>query len=80
MPPGFEERDWLKWIQASFYEEAKAGPKVLKHIEWLQNMSPEPRLNDLTLRLLQSGCFYLFGRDKYYRPCFVMDGLLISRM
>ena len=43
-------------------------------------MAPEPRLSDHTLRLLQSGCFYLFGRDKFYRPCFVMDGLLISRL
>ena len=35
MPPGFAERDWLKWIQASHYDAEKAGEKLLKHITWL---------------------------------------------
>ena len=35
MPPGFVERDWVKWIQASFYDVEKAGEKLLKHITWL---------------------------------------------
>lgn len=33
-----------------------------------------------TLKLLNSGCFYLFGRDKLYRPCFVLDGGVINRI
>ena len=74
MPPGFVERDWLKWIQASHYDAEKAGEKLLKHITWLQSIPPEPRLTNHTIRLLQSGAFYLHGRDKWYRPCFIMDG------
>lgn len=35
MPPSFMERDWLKWIQADFYDVEKATVKLLKHIEWL---------------------------------------------
>ena len=80
MPPGFTERDWLKWIQASFYDVAKAGEKLHKHIEWLSAIQPEPRLTNHTVRLLQSGCFYLHGRDKWYRPCFVMDGRIMADM
>jgi len=80
MPPSFQERDWLKWIQASFYNVEKAGDKLVNHVEWLRNISPEPRLTNHTIRLLQSGCFYLHGRDKWYRPCFVMDGLVMANM
>ena len=30
-------------------------------------------LTPVVLRLLHSGCFYLGGRDKYYRPTIVQD-------
>ena len=80
MPPGFVERDWLKWIQASFYDVNKAGEKLYKHLQWLSNIPPEPRLTNYTIRLLQSGCFYLHGRDKWYRPCFIMDGRVMAQM
>ena len=80
MPPSFQERDWLKWIQASFYDAEKASVKLIKHIEWLSAIPPEPHLTTMTLRLLQSGCFYLFGRDKWYRPAFVMDGQVMARI
>lgn len=80
MPPSFKERDWLKWIQASFYNVEKAGEKLFNHIEWLSAIPPEPRLTNHTIRLLQSGCFYLHGRDKWYRPCFVMDGRIMAEM
>lgn len=80
MPAGFHERDWAKWIQASHYKVKEAGEKLFKHLTWLQSIGPEPRLTNRTVRLLQSGCFYLHGRDKYYRPCFVMDGRIMAQM
>ena len=78
MPNGFHERDWLKWIQANAYDVEKAGEKLFKHVSWLESIGPEPRLTNHTIRLLQSGCFYLHGRDKWYRPCFVMDGRIMA--
>jgi len=78
IPPSFHERDWLKWIQANFYNVEKAGDKLLIHFNWLNAIAPEPRLTNHTVRLLQSGCFYLHGRDKWYRPCFVMDGAVMA--
>ena len=80
MPPQFLERDWLKWIQASFYDVEKAAAKLVKHIDWLNAIPPEPHLRNHTLRLLQSGGFYLFGRDKFYRPAFVMDAQVLARV
>jgi len=41
-PPSFTERDWLKWIQASHYDVAKAGPKLVTHIGWHRTVSPSP--------------------------------------
>ena len=35
MPPGFVERDWLKWIQANGYDVDKSGEKLYKHLSWL---------------------------------------------
>ena len=78
MPPGFEEHDWLKWVQATHYDIEKACDRLLKHVDWLRTVPPEPRLTPLTIRLLQSGCVYLHGRDKCYRPCFVMDGRIMA--
>ena len=52
MPPGFAERDWLKWIQANHYDVAKSGLKLYNHIQWLTSVGPEPRLKNLSLELL----------------------------
>lgn len=78
VPAAFGDRDWLKWVQASFYNIEKATEKIQAHFAWLSSIPPEPRLNERTLYLLQSGCFYIFGRDKFYRPAFVMDGRIMA--
>lgn len=48
----FMESDWLKWIQASFYDVEKAGVKLMTHIEWSKSISHNPKLTDMALRLL----------------------------
>lgn len=78
MPPGFHERDWLKWIQANKYDVEKSGEKLFGHYQWLISVGPEPRLKSHSLALLQSGCFYMHGRDKFYRPTFVIDGQIMA--
>ena len=51
----------------------------MTHIHWVrQNIPRNPRLDDRALRLLQSGAFYLHGRDKFFRPCIVMDGQVMA--
>ena len=77
-PSSFTERDWLKWIQSGSYDEAKTGERLVKHLNWLIEIPRNPRLTDNALRLLQSGAFYLHGRDKWYRPAFIMDGGLMA--
>ena len=80
MPPGFEWRDWVKWIQSCQYDIPKTGENLYTHISWLKRTGPAPLLTPLSLQLLQSGCFYLHGRDRFYRPCFVIDGDIMSNI
>lgn len=78
VPEGFGERNLLKFVQANFFNIDKAGEKLFNHFNWLQTLPKEPRLSKQTIKLLQSGCFYIFGRDKYYRPCLVMDAAVMA--
>ena len=45
---------------------------------WLETLGPEPRLRSRSLELLQTGCFYVLGRDRFYRPCYVMNGRILA--
>ena len=80
VPANFGDRNVLKFVQANFFKIDKAGEKLFKHFAWLQTLPNEPKLTNHTLKLLQSGCFYIFGRDKYYRPCLVMDAAVMHRL
>lgn len=80
VPPGFGERDFLKFSQASFYDIPKAGEKLIKHFDWLNSLPPEPLLTPYTIKLLQQGAMYIGGRDKYYRPAIIMDAGKIAEI
>ena len=53
---------------------------MIEHLKWLGELPPEPKLTPMTIRLLQTGCFYLHGRDKFYRPCYIMDANLMAKL
>ena len=78
-PPNFDDREWLKFLQACKHDIKATGEKLRVHWLWLQSLSPEPLLTPLALKCLQSGCMYIFGRDKYLRPTFVLDCAAINR-
>ena len=58
----------------------KSGEKLYHHFTWLANLPPEPKLTNYTLKLLQSGCFYIFGRDRSYRPCIIIDAVVMAKL
>ena len=70
----------LKFVQASFFKIDIVGEKVFKHFNWLDSIPREPRLTNITMRMLQTGAIYIFGRDKFYRPCIVMDAEAMARL
>ena len=37
-------------------------------------------MTKVSLKMIQSGCIYLFGRDRYFRPTFVVDGKNIQSL
>lgn len=80
IPEGFDDRNILKFVQANFFVIEKAGEKLFNHFNWLASLPPEPKLTNHTLKLLQSGCFYIFGRDRYFRPCLIMDAVVLARL
>jgi hypothetical protein len=80
IPLGFDDRNILKFVQANFFKIDKAGEKLFNHFNWLASLPPEPKLTNYTLKLLQSGCFYIFGRDRFFRPCLVMDAEVMARL
>ncbi len=32
------------------------------------------------MKLIQSGCVYIFGRDKYFRPTMIIDLEIVNKM
>ena len=58
----------------------KIGEKLFKHLNWLPTLPIEPTLNAKSFRLLREGAFYILGRDKYFRPCLIMDAIVINRL
>ena len=80
IPSWFDDREVLKFYQANHWHKDKSSTCLLKHLNWLATM---PRLGTVTqraLKFLHSGCFYIHGRDKDFRPCFIMDAVKMSQM
>ena len=76
----FDDDEVLKFTQANQFNIDKTTEKLILHFDWLHSLPPEPRLTSKTLRLLQSGAFYIFGRDKFYRPCIIVDGGVVGQI
>lgn len=54
--------------------------KLAAHVLWVRELPPKPTLSARSLVMLQAGCMYIHGRDKYYRPIVVMDAAAMYRM
>ena len=80
MRPGFNDREILKFVQANFFKLDKVGEKIFNHWNWLDTLETVPRLNPQSLRMLQSGAFYIYGRDKFYRPCVIIDAAVLNKL
>jgi len=48
-------------------------------LEWLDK-PPKVKLTPNSLKLLNSGAFYMFGRDKYYKLTIMMDIPIMIRI
>jgi hypothetical protein len=35
LPPGYDDRDYMKFCQASFYDIEKSSLKIIEHFKWL---------------------------------------------
>jgi hypothetical protein len=51
-PPRFDDREWLKFLQACKHDIKATGKKLSVHWDWLATLSPEPLLTPLALKCL----------------------------
>ena len=73
MPENFHERDLLKFIQGEKFNIKVVTEKLRIHFEWLEALPIARELEMLHIKILQSGCRYIHGRDKYLRPNVILD-------
>ena len=52
IPPGFDDREVLKFIQASFFKIPEIGDKIAKHFLWLESLPAVPILSSRAIRML----------------------------
>jgi len=58
----------------------KAVEKIDKHFKWIASYPVVATMTPALIKILNSGAFYIGGRDKYYRPAVFMDGEILARM
>lgn len=64
--PFFTDMDILRMINGRRFDMNRIINDLYYHLQWRQTNFPMPRLTDKTLKLLNSGCMYIFGRTKDY--------------
>ena len=80
IPPNFNEREILKFAKGDKFVISKAAANLICHLKWNANLLPRIELTPSVLKLLHSGVYYLYGRDKYYRPIMIQDCGIIATL
>ena len=78
IPTNFKERDLLKFLQGEKFNLVVVAEKLRQHFIWLEALPIERQLNHLHLKIIQSGCLYIHGRDKFLRPTCILDCVVLS--
>ena len=79
IPDYLSDSTLLKYGQDTAWDMKKAGQILADQLIYL-NTPPKVRLTPHSIKLLQTGAFYLFGRDKFYRPTLIMDLEIVARV
>ena len=80
IPETFGEREILKFAQGDKFNIPKASTNLVEHLKWQASLPPRIEITPIMLKLIHSGAFYLFGRDKHYRPCIIQDAGKIAEL
>ena len=78
IPEGYLERDLLKFLQGEKFNIPVVAEKLKAHFIWLEELPIERLLTPLNLKVIQSGCLYILGRDKYLRPTCILDCVVLA--
>lgn len=66
------ERDILKFLQGRAWKINEAATSLISNLEFLRQASGL-EVTPQIMKVLHSGCMYLFGRDREYRITIVVD-------
>lgn len=70
-PSKWLESDTMRYLQASDYDIKKAYKNIQEQIS---NINSRPTsISDKTIKLLNSGFMYMYGRDHHFRPIIVLE-------
>ena len=73
IPEGYKDRDLLKFMQGERFNIPVVSEKLKNHFIWLEALPIARTLTQIHLKILQTGCLYLFGRDKFLRPTCILN-------
>lgn len=61
----------LRMMQATDYKVKECHKAIENYVEWKKINIP-PVLSEMTTRLIDSGFFYIHGRDRKFRPMIIV--------
>ena len=78
-PDNWNNSNTYRYHQTTKYDCPKTVEKLLKHLKWKESVINE-KLTDNIIDLLNTGCFYVHGRDSKFRPIIVFNIELLSEL
>ncbi|CAG9329248.1 unnamed protein product [Blepharisma stoltei] len=75
IPGDWDRTDMLRFYYGTGWKTRKALKGLLNHLKWKQQIFPRGylALYPEVAELLNTGAFYMHGRDHYYRPILIMN-------
>lgn len=74
IPSRFQnDREILKFCQCQFFNLEKASNQIVRSIGWELSNMISVDFSHHSLQMLQNGCCYIHGRDKFYRPAVIIN-------
>jgi len=77
-PDSWNERNTLRFLQATGYNNAKTIEYLIAHFEFRGKTFPI-KINDKVIEILNSGFLYSHGRDQRFRPILVINAKIYKK-
>ena len=79
LPEWFLDEEVLRTLYENDFSYSLTLTNIKLSIDFFSNRLPM-KLNDAHVNVLTSGCFSFFGRDKYFRPVFILKPVCLTTL